>query len=337
MRWIRIWNVRAPLAAAAALCALAARAQSFPADKEWVPLRCGADVMTDPYRDRASALGERDLVGDLNAATGFRASDGEWLFLRIRVEQDPIPGGTPRPFAWGLLLDRDGDLSTYEVQILASGLDGTVQISQNTVTAQPNDPADPPDQPILRTYPMAKNARSLVAPGSSYGGNADYFLDFAVPWQDLGAVKLSPATPVTAWVATSSTSNVLDGDFACFDDAAGRPTLSGADPGKTTLDPRVDSDGDGYTDQVELRNGTDPHSASSHPGGAPDALIYAGGGGCSAAPGSPAMVGLALMLVAWALRGAATSAARSPGRSGAGDPAGRGRRGSARGCRAGRG
>jgi hypothetical protein len=297
-----IVSVRGPLAAAVALCALTARAQSFPADRDWVPLRCGADVMTDPYRDESSALGERDLVGDLNAPTGYRASDGEYLFLRVRLEQDPMPGGTPRPFAWGLLLDRDGDLSTYEVQLLASGVDGTVQLFQNTVTTLPNDPTDPPDTPVLRTYTFEKSARSLVAPGSSYGANADYFLDFAVPWQDLGVVKLSLSTPVTAWAATSSTTTTLNGDFACWNDGNGAPTLSGTDPGTTTLDPRVDSDGDGYTDQVEYRSGTDPHNASSHPGGSPDALVYAGGGGCSAAPGGTRLVGLAALLVAWALR-----------------------------------
>lgn len=295
-----IVNVRGPLAAAVALCALTARAQSFPADSAWVPLHCGADVMTDPYRDESSALAERDLVGDLTAATAFRASDGEHLFLRVRLDQDPFPGGAPRPFAWGLLLDLDGDLSTYEVQVLASGVDGTLQLYQNTITTLPDDPTDPPDQPALKVYPLSKNARSLVAAGSTYGAGADSFLDLAIPWQDLGAVKLTLATPVTAWVATSSTSNTLNGDFACFDNAAGRPTLSGTNPGTTTLDPRVDSDGDGYTDQVEYRSGTDPHSASSHPNGTPDALVYAGGGGCSSTSGTGTL-GLGLLLVAWAL------------------------------------
>jgi len=297
---ISVRGLRGPLAAAAALCALAARAQSFPADSAWVPLRCGADVMTDPYRDEASALGERDLVGDLNAATGFRAADGEYLFLRIRVDQDPVPGGSPRPFAWGLLLDRDTVLSNYEVQILASGVDGTLQLYQNTATTLADDPTDPPDQPALKTYPLDKNARSLVAAGSNYGAAADYFLDVAIPWEDLRTVQLTPATPVTAWAATSSTSNTLNGDFACFNDGAGTPTLSGTDPGKTTLDPRVDSDGDGYTDQVEYRNGTDPHDRTSHPNGPADALVYAGGGGCSSTSG-PVMVGVGLVLVAWAL------------------------------------
>ncbi|HVE85125.1 MAG TPA: thrombospondin type 3 repeat-containing protein [Myxococcales bacterium] len=292
-----ISNLRGLLAAAAVLCALAARAQSFPADSAWVPLRCGADVMTDPYRDESSALAERDLVGDLGAPAGFRASDGEYLFLRVRLDQDPFPGGTPRPFAWGLLLDRDGDLSTYEVQILASGVDNTLQLYQNTVTTLPDDPTDPPDQPALKTYQLSKNAR-VVSASSTFGASSDFFLDLAIPWQDLGAVRLSLSTPVTAWAATSSTSNTLNGDFACFNDGSGTPTLSGTNPGKTTLDPRVDSDGDGFTDQVEYQNGTDPNDPRSHPNGTPDARVYAGGGGCSAANG-PAMLGLGLALAAY--------------------------------------
>src|SRR5919198_5966444 len=86
---------------AVALFGLAARAQTFPAESSWVPLRCGSEVMTDPYRDESRAVGERDLIGDTNAATGFRAADAQYLYLRMRLDQDPIPGGTVRPFAWG--------------------------------------------------------------------------------------------------------------------------------------------------------------------------------------------------------------------------------------------
>ncbi|HYX90159.1 MAG TPA: hypothetical protein VE782_01250, partial [Myxococcaceae bacterium] len=86
---------------AVALLGLAARAQTFPAESSWVPLRCGSEVMTDPYRDESGAVGERDLIGDANAATGFRAADAQYLYLRMRLDQDPIPGGTVRPFAWG--------------------------------------------------------------------------------------------------------------------------------------------------------------------------------------------------------------------------------------------
>src|SRR5919106_7056268 len=82
-----------------ALFALSAQAQSFPSYSSWVPLRCGTEVMTDAYQDESGAIGERDLIGDTNAAgapTGFRAADAQYLFLRMRLDQDPIPRGNPR-------------------------------------------------------------------------------------------------------------------------------------------------------------------------------------------------------------------------------------------------
>jgi uncharacterized protein (TIGR03382 family) len=271
---------------AAVFFGLAARAQSFPvAESSWTPLWCGTEVMTDLHRDESGALGERDLVGDVNAATGFRAADGQYLYLRARLDQDPMPGGNPRPFAWGLLLDTDGNLQTYEVLIMMNGIDETVSLYENTGTQLLNDPTDPPEK-LVKTYSLASNGRSVTASGSSYGGDSDYFVDVAIPWQDLQAVGITPSTPVTAWAATSSTSSSLNGDFACWNDANGAPTLSGTPSGQTVLDPRVDSDNDGYTDVYEYRSGTDPKSGTSHPQGDPDARQLAGGGGCGTAGGA---------------------------------------------------
>src|SRR5689334_11038800 len=121
-------NVRRLGVLAAALCGLTAGAQTFPGESSWVPLRCGTNVMTDAFRDESGATGERDLVGDTSAPTAYRAADGQYLFLRMRVEQDPMPGGSARPFAWGLLLDLDGNLQTYEALLLTNGIGGTVGI-----------------------------------------------------------------------------------------------------------------------------------------------------------------------------------------------------------------
>jgi hypothetical protein len=298
---------------AAALFGLSAQAQSFPPESSWVPLRCGTEVMTDLHRDESGALGERDLIGDTSAATAFRAADGQYLFLRMRLDQDPIPGGNARPFAWGLLLDTDGNLQNYELLLLANGNGGMVVLYRNTSTTLLNDPTDQPDEPPVKTYPLSSNARSVVAASSSYGGDSDYFLDFAIPWQDLQAVGLTPSTPVTAWAATSSTSTTLNGDFACFDDATGSPTLSGTASGSTVLDPRVDSDRDGYTDATEFASGTNPNDVASHPSGAPDARQLAGGGGCSAASGANAF-GWALL--AWVAAFTAAAARRRTSRPG---------------------
>ena len=297
-------SARAVGVIAAVLFGLGAHAQSFPADSSWVPLRCGTQVMTDAYQDESGAVGERDLIGHLDAAgdqpTGFRAADAQYLFLRMRLDDDPIPGGNPRPYAWGLLVDTDGNLQDYEVQLLANGNGGTVVLYRNTQTTLLNDPTDPPDEPPVRSYPLSSHARSLRASGSSYGGNPDYFLDFAIPWQDLQLVGLSPSTPVTAWAATSSTATTLNGDFACFDNATGEPTLSGTNPGSTVLDPRVDSDRDGFSDAKELASGTRPDDPASRPAGDPDARQLAGGGGCAAA-GEAGVVGWALAACAGAI------------------------------------
>src|SRR5262245_45459422 len=90
-------------------------AQTFPAADRWFALRCPAEVMTDLEQDEAGARNEKDLVGTTSFPAGERASDGDYLYLRLRLDQDPIPNGLVRPFAWGLLLDVDGNLSTYEV------------------------------------------------------------------------------------------------------------------------------------------------------------------------------------------------------------------------------
>jgi uncharacterized protein (TIGR03382 family) len=298
---------------AAALIGLAARAQSFPADSSWVEFWCAGEVMNDPYRDESGAIDERDLVGNPTdaAATAYRAGDGQYLYLRVRLDQNPIPGGNPRPFAWGLLLDLDGDLQNYEVLLMMNGIDETVSLYENTFTTLPNDPTDPPDEPAVATYSFEWNARTVVGGGSSFGGATDYFLDIAIPWRDLERVGLYPSTPVTVWAATSSTSTTLNGDFACWNDALGSPTLFETAARVTVLDPGVDSDFDGYTDVYEYRMGRDPGNAADHPSGDPDRRVLAGGGGCSAASGAAGALALVIVACALVLRRRRTLPAQS--------------------------
>ena len=86
-----------------------------PARLRLVPLPCRGAVMTDPFADVATALAERDIVGNPADAAGLRASDSQFFYLRLRMEEDPAPGGTLQPFAWGIEIDTNGNLNTYEV------------------------------------------------------------------------------------------------------------------------------------------------------------------------------------------------------------------------------
>ncbi len=263
---------------------VSASAQQFPVDEAYRPWPCDMGVMTDPFQDESGAIFERDLIGDVAAPTGLRAADSDFLYIRLRVDQDPAPGGNPRPFAWGLLMDTDGDASIYEVMLVADGGDGTVSIYRNT-SGTPGDARDAPDSPAASVYAWSLRARSVTAPGSSYGDTPDYFVDCAFSWSDLAAVGIGPATPVRVWAATTSSgtaTNGMTGDFACR--TGGAPTLSNAWPG-TAPDPGQDSDGDGFSDATEIQNGTDPYDAGSHPPGGGDIPQLAGGGGCNHGPG----------------------------------------------------
>jgi hypothetical protein len=268
--------------------------------------------MTDLYQDQSGAVSERDIVGDVIAPAGYSATDSEFLYLRLRVDQDPAPGETLRPFAWGVAISLDDDPSTYELLLAVNGDTAQVEIYQNTSTTRPDDPADPADEPPVNSYPFATHGEVQRAAGSAYGGDPDFFLAFAVPWSALEARGLDPLTPGTLWAGTSRTANSLDADLACHDGAGGAPTLSGVATGETLFDPVRDTDGDGYPDQVEVEAGTDPNDAASTPPGPPpgeaglDGADLEGGGGCSLA--TPTRPWLGLLLVT--LFGAATRVCR---------------------------
>jgi hypothetical protein len=259
------------------LAPAAAHAQVvFPADSAYVPLKCGSANMTDAFADESGALNERDIVGDSGAPAGLRASDSTNLYLRMRLEEDPAPNGQVTQFSWGMELDLNDNVNNYELLILVEGIQGmagTVQLFKNTTTTQPNDPNDPADQPAVQTYTFANNARTITAPGSNYGGSADFFLDFAVPWSALIPLGLDHDTPTHVWAASSSSPNGLNGDFACHMGGSGPATLSDAASDPTTGDP-TDPGAGGGTGRLE------------------------GGGGCSIAGGSTTGAGLAFALLA---------------------------------------
>jgi len=244
---------------AIALCcvvlpATASAQVAFPPDSAWFPLRCNRAPMTDRFADQPGALDERDIVGDPGAPAGMRAADEINLYLRMRLEEDPAPGGMVKPLSWGMEFDLDGNLSTYEVMVVASGVAGsagTVKVYRNTATALPNDPNDPADLPFVATYDFVMNARTLTAPGSMYGSSPDFFLDFAVPWSALTPLGLDRNTPTYVWAATSSAASNLDGDIACHNGAGGPATLSGTVSDPTTGDPAQDPVGPVGTGQLE--------------------------------------------------------------------------------------
>ncbi|MEO6775864.1 MAG: hypothetical protein ABI467_23085 [Kofleriaceae bacterium] len=225
----------------------AAAPVTFPVDSAYQPLRCGGTPMYDGYRDQPGFVDEGDVVGSATSPAALRASDATYLYLRIRLDGDPAPTQTPKPASWGIELDLDGDPTTYEMLMLVDGIasNNAVELFTNKTVTLPNDPDDPADLPAVATYTFANNARSVVAPMPTTGGNPDYFLDFALPWTDLVAAGLNHGTATRLWIASSTSVDSLNGDFACDDGASGVVHLDATDSDATTGDPANDPNGGG--------------------------------------------------------------------------------------------
>jgi hypothetical protein len=263
---------------------------AFPPDTAYTPLHCGGHPMTDAHADDPDFLGVLDVVGDAAHPAALASGDAQLLYLRIRLDRDPSPAGVPAPAGWGVAFDLDNNLQDYELLVLVENVPpaamATVNLYTNATVTTPNDPAEPADVPAVATYPFAMNARSIAA-GSTIGGDADFFLDFAVPWADLRAHGLDRNTPVRVWVASSDSANALTGDFACANGPPGALDVIVSD--LTVADPTLDTDGDGFTDAEEVAAGTDPTDPNSVPVGAE----LEGGGGCNVGGGAGVLVGAA--------------------------------------------
>src|SRR5262249_7913855 len=79
------------LLAAAVLCAgAAAEAQTFPPAHGWTTLGRGGHFLTDPNGDIAVGQRDRDCVGDAAHDAAAVGSDGTWLYMRVRVDANPL-------------------------------------------------------------------------------------------------------------------------------------------------------------------------------------------------------------------------------------------------------
>jgi hypothetical protein len=234
MRMLR--RLSSILSLALASTAAPALAQTFPAEGAWVAFPCAdGGPMVDPVRDQTGAVDERDVVGARNAPAAFHALDAAFLYLRLRVDGDPVQGATLRPSAWGFALSTDALSTSYEVLITVDGASRLVGVYRNTVTTIPDSPTDPADMPPAATFPFASHART-TATSSNFGGNRDFFVDMAIPWAVLTPLGLTPDAPVVAWAGSSSAPDRLDGDLACHDAAGSTavPSLARSASGTTT-------------------------------------------------------------------------------------------------------
>jgi hypothetical protein len=217
-----------------------------PVDPPWQPFACGNGPMVDAVADHAGAPDERDVVGNGGAPAGYRGVDADYLYVRLRVDKIPTQGARLRAFAWGFAFNTGGPAGSYQILITLDGTSETVGLYRNLNASSAEGPGGPADAPPVATYPFATHGRVLSTP-SDFGGDADHFVDMAIPWSDLGPRGLGQDTPIVVWAASSSTGDRLDGDFACHDGrgGGGAGELAGAGSTRSTASGRAPGGGGG--------------------------------------------------------------------------------------------
>jgi hypothetical protein len=168
------------------LAADPAAAQTNPPDFDavaWTAIGCpAADLVV-----HAAPAGV-DLAGDAAFSAVYVAYDADYAYFRYRLDGDPSGPGGFSQYAWTALMQvPSGDAFQYQYQISLNGMNDSIEIWANTVASpiefsplfQDESEVLLFTQPYDLTGPLART--SVAGDGSSFGGDPDYFLDFAVP------------------------------------------------------------------------------------------------------------------------------------------------------------
>ena len=262
-------------ACAALFMALPTTARAaFPEELEWQAIPLGGAGLTDPVYD-FSGSDAVDIVGDLSRPAALWALDSDDLAVRVRLEDDPRAAGSTLRDLYGVLIDTDGDGSTYEcvIQLRSSGT--VLGLYANTV-ADTGGWSDAPDSVAgweLAAPLAGLSPRARVSPAgegaSGFGGDEDWLLDVRVPRVALdSACGIDRSLPFRLAAATTEAGA---SPFALSTDLAGIDNrLGGALDDALSTPSIIDEDGDGLTLTEEQGLGTDPTLADTDSDGLDD-------------------------------------------------------------------
>ncbi|UQA59034.1 MopE-related protein [Polyangium aurulentum] len=211
----------AALAALGLVLPAAARAQSFPADAQWVPVQRSSAALDDAAGDGATG---RDVVGSAAFPAVYFYGDGSFVYFRLRINDSVLqsPPANFKAFGWVCLVDLDNDLLSYELSAGIDGITDLVQLRSNTGPGNTGSPGDTAET-LLQSYPAATHAREVVAT-STFGNNPDVFIDWAVSLTDFENSGAGAAQSLRLVCGSSSNAQSLTTDFVT---STGATTLEG--------------------------------------------------------------------------------------------------------------
>ncbi len=235
-------------------------AATFPATMDWIPLQQAATGLGDVNTDGNTS--GREIVGSAADPSVYIYNDGVDFFIRLRLDDDPTGAGPAivSPFGWGLLIDTNGNFNDYEFAVFIDGT-GTdeIIIAENTTPTGVGDPADNAETVHFATpADDGVDGNVVISMATTmFSGNADYFLDFAVPLAELQAAGLDLTGTFSFIAGTSNNGRALSVDIVGCD---GICSLGSAASDPTGLDGSiavVDIDGDAVSDLTDFDDDND--------------------------------------------------------------------------------
>ena len=263
-----------------------ASAQTFPTN--WVDMSQGASSLIDVALD--ATFTHVDIVGDAQGAAGLWYADADWVYLAMRVDDDPIQTSSPStvldPGSWAFALDLDGDLETLDEVVELAGPTPNLAVLHNPGSTPGTDAVLTLD---AATIDAADWAWEIVEATTSINFSQDFMIHLALKRSFLqDRFSLGDTTEFRLALLTDDQylSYVLDDDLASpsadlADAWTDATTIDGDEDGLTTpeeillgTDPNdADSDDDGLSDSDEVHlHGTDPLDCDDDDDGLPDGL-----------------------------------------------------------------
>jgi uncharacterized repeat protein (TIGR01451 family) len=187
---------------------------AWPTTSEWVPVYKGGVYLQDANGD---ANGSRNIVSDASNPAAYIFNDGTYIYFRLRLDKDPTGTGGQgllQPYGWGVELDTNLNSGNYEWLIMVDGISQTEVIGlwQNTSQRTLGDPSDSSE--ILTSSISVSGNYQISAAGTSFNGDADYFLDWRFPYSTFkSATGLTDYSPLRLFFGSSNNANSLAADL----------------------------------------------------------------------------------------------------------------------------
>ena len=216
-------------------------AQTWPADADWQPVMVDGSVFADPANDENGSL---NMVGSNPEPTAFVSCDADFLYFRLRVDDNPAPNGNFVEQGWGVAFDTDDDPDAYEILSMVEGIGlAEVNLQQNVNQQDNGDARDPAENTITQYDPDAFSR--VATAGTNGGGTPDFFIDWSVRRADAEGLGIDPSA-MRLYFGTTELSNLLSADLG------GQPDIADLLSDEINCDPAGgDADGDGVADAVD--------------------------------------------------------------------------------------